>query len=295
MRTTRWLAVIALVAAVVLQAGRAWAPYHVVVVDQVFFGTEDCPNAQYVMMRLTGAGMRFVGGQRVMSQNADGSDADDFGTFATEVSNGALGAHFIMGTADAAALFDLELDQEASGELVFPDGRVCFGLFGGGPVDCVAYGDFTGDNGTNNLPAAAAVRGMALIRGTDTANDQNDFALGAPAPRNNAGDSGVLGVCPGGADTPTPTRTSTGGAVDTATPTRTATPMGVPTGTVSACVGDCDDTGMVAINELIRGVNISLGLQSLDTCAAFDCLGNGMVPVNCLIQGVNNSLNGCPE
>jgi hypothetical protein len=71
-------------------------------------------------------------------------------------------------------------------------------------------------------------------------------------------------------------------------------PTGVPTGTVSACVGDCDDMGSVAINELILGVNISLGAQPLSSCEAFDCLGNGMVPVNCLIQGVNNSLNGCP-
>jgi hypothetical protein len=30
------------------------------------------------------------------------------------------------------------------------------------------------------------------------------------------------------------------------------------------CVGDCDGNGTVAINELITGVNIDLGLQTID-------------------------------
>jgi hypothetical protein len=59
------------------------------------------------------------------------------------------------------------------------------------------------------------------------------------------------------------------------------------------CVGDCNGNGMVGINELVLGVNISLGLQPVSACEAFDCQNNGMVGVNCLIQGVNNSLLGC--
>jgi hypothetical protein len=59
------------------------------------------------------------------------------------------------------------------------------------------------------------------------------------------------------------------------------------------CVGDCNNDGMVAINELVLGVNIALGLQSIDVCEAFDCQDTGTVPINCLIQGVNNALNGC--
>jgi hypothetical protein len=59
------------------------------------------------------------------------------------------------------------------------------------------------------------------------------------------------------------------------------------------CTGDCNDSGNVSIDELVLGVNISLGTAELSRCEAFDCEGNQMVPVNCLIQGVNNSLNGC--
>lgn len=285
MRTATRLASIALCAFVLLHAGRAWAPYHVVVVDQVFFGTADCPNAQYVMMRLTGAGMVFISNQSVSTQNADGNDAGDFGTFTETLENGALGAHFIMGTADAAALFGIEMDKEADGQLVFQDGRVCFAVFNGAPVDCVAYGAYTGDNGSGGTPATAPTLGMALVRQSDTSNDATDFALGAPAPSNNAGDVGVIGQCQGTGDTPTPTGGET---------TPTPTPTGVPTGTVSFCVGDCSGEGMVQINELVIGVNIALGSLPIGDCPAFDCQNNGTVPINCLIQAVNNALNGCP-
>jgi hypothetical protein len=286
MQSTRWLSVIALVGVVLLYAGRAWAPFHIMAVDEVFFGTADCPNAQYVRLRLLSAGMMFVNNQHITTQNADGSAAGDFGVFDKNAANGANGANILMGTADAAGLFGVEMDTQVSGHLIFPDGRVCFGNFGGQPVDCVAYGNFTGDNGGGGAPAAAPVLGMALSRTSTSGPDSTAFAVAAPAPRNNAGDTGTLGVCPGGVSTPTVT-------VPGNTPTATVMPTGVPTGTTSACVGDCNDSNNVSIDELVRGVNISLGLQSLSSCEAFDCQHNGMVGVNCLIQGVNNSLDGC--
>src|SRR6478672_3959942 len=59
------------------------------------------------------------------------------------------------------------------------------------------------------------------------------------------------------------------------------------------CVGDCDDDGVVAINELILGVNIALGTQPANACAAFQD-DNGMVSIAQLIKGVNNALGSCP-
>jgi len=59
-----------------------------------------------------------------------------------------------------------------------------------------------------------------------------------------------------------------------------------------ACTGDCDDNGMVAINELILGVNIVLGLQPVDACPAF-ASSQEMVDIAQLITGVNNALDGC--
>ena len=275
----KWFRSIVLIATVMVPVGSARAAFHLMAVDQVFFGTEDCPNAQYVMLRMLASEQRFVSGQRISTQNADGSAAPDFGAFSSTVSNGANGSSIIMGTAAAAGLFNLEMDQEVTGVIVTPNGRVCFS----GSGDCVAYGAFTGTNTGGGDPAAAPTAGMALIRQSSTGQDSNDFVLAAPAPRNNAGNTGTLGVCPGGASTPTATVVGN-------TPTATV----MPTGTVSACVGDCDHTDTVSINELVRGVNISLGVQPLNSCEAFDCQHNGMVGVNCLIQGVNNSLQGCP-
>ncbi len=59
------------------------------------------------------------------------------------------------------------------------------------------------------------------------------------------------------------------------------------------CVGDCDGSGSVTISDLIIGVNIALGTESITACEAFNCDGTGMVPIHCLIQGVNNALYGC--
>ena len=61
----------------------------------------------------------------------------------------------------------------------------------------------------------------------------------------------------------------------------------------SSCVGDCDGDGAVAVNELIRGVNIALGNAPISDCPSFDVDGSGMVAVNELVRAVSNALSGC--
>lgn len=74
----------------------------------------------------------------------------------------------------------------------------------------------------------------------------------------------------------------------------TAGPEGTPTmGPPPTCIGDCNGDGMVAINELILGVNIALGTTPLSSCPPFDANGDGMVGINELIAAVNSALNGC--
>lgn len=63
----------------------------------------------------------------------------------------------------------------------------------------------------------------------------------------------------------------------------------------SACVGDCNDNGVVAINELIVGVNISLRLRDVADCPAFDGNESGAVEIAEIIRAVNNSLGSCPS
>jgi hypothetical protein len=60
------------------------------------------------------------------------------------------------------------------------------------------------------------------------------------------------------------------------------------------CVGDCNLDNDVAINELLTGVNIAIGSQSLAACASMDSDESGTVAVNEIVRAVNNALTGCP-
>jgi plastocyanin len=59
------------------------------------------------------------------------------------------------------------------------------------------------------------------------------------------------------------------------------------------CVGDCDESGSVAVNELVIGVNIALSRAAVDSCASLDTNGDGQVAINELIGAVGNALRGC--
>ena len=60
----------------------------------------------------------------------------------------------------------------------------------------------------------------------------------------------------------------------------------------SVCIGDCDNNGVVTVNELLRGVNIVLGNQAVTVCPAF-MNSQGIVDIAQLVTGVNNTLKGC--
>jgi hypothetical protein len=60
-----------------------------------------------------------------------------------------------------------------------------------------------------------------------------------------------------------------------------------------ACVGDCDGDGVVAINELLIGVNIASGGAPVSACTQFDANGDHTVTVDEVIRAVKNALSGC--
>jgi len=167
----RWLGrTVAFIAGscVVFQAHLSLGSAQEVVIDQIFFGTSDCPNAQYVRLRTLSADQTAVQNQSVATENADGSSAADFGTFSTDLTaNQDAGAAMLIGTTDAQTLFGIAMDQVVSGTLPFPDGRICFGG-SDATADCVAYGAFTGDNAGFGVPAPAPEIGMALVRLSST-------------------------------------------------------------------------------------------------------------------------------
>jgi hypothetical protein len=89
------------------------------------------------------------------------------------------------------------------------------------------------------------------------------------------------------APTDTPTATST------ATPTSTPMPAASPTPTHKSCVGDCNSTGQVTVDELLTMVNIALGNADVSTCLAGDANHDGQVTIDEILTAVNNALNGC--
>jgi hypothetical protein len=62
-----------------------------------------------------------------------------------------------------------------------------------------------------------------------------------------------------------------------------------------SCPGDCDGSGQVGIDELVRGVTIALGTLNLDACASLDIDGDGAILVHELITAVGSALRGCAE
>ncbi len=57
-------------------------------------------------------------------------------------------------------------------------------------------------------------------------------------------------------------------------------------------VGDCNADTAVTVDELIRGVNIALGTQNLQTCPSFDFDGSGYVDIAELISAINYATTG---
>jgi hypothetical protein len=188
----------------------AAATYHIMVIQEVFGGFEQAPGAQYVVLRTQANLQTLVHGQTLPTFDAAGNPAGDFAAFCPtlagsqcdlpNVSPACAGGgcpSFLEGndsfiavaTPWARDLFCVTPDLLATGSLPYPGGRVCFGnvrLFAGsclatGAVDCVAYGDFTGDNGIFGDPAPPLVHGLTLASDHTRPSQCNGTGLDATA------------------------------------------------------------------------------------------------------------------
>jgi len=172
MRTTGLL----IAGALALVPVPALASCHLMEIVEIFAGTDDCPDAHYLVLRMTALAQDAVQGTSIT--NLDGST---FGAFAagTTLANAELGSNILMATARAEGLFGIAADGVADGLLAFPEGRVTYSC----SADAVLYGSIGAE--------PALVRGMALKK-----DGVGDWALGAPTPVNNANQTGTLGTCP---------------------------------------------------------------------------------------------------
>jgi len=77
------------------------------------------------------------------------------------------------------------------------------------------------------------------------------------------------------------------------TPNASASPTPSVTPPPPRCVGDCDGSGDVTVDEIVIGVNIALGNRPITDCPEFDSTGDGAVSIDELIIAVSIALAGC--
>jgi len=61
-----------------------------------------------------------------------------------------------------------------------------------------------------------------------------------------------------------------------------------------SCVGDCDGSGAVTVDELLTMVNIALGIADVSACEAGDANRDGQVTIDEILSAVNAALTSCP-
>jgi hypothetical protein len=79
------------------------------------------------------------------------------------------------------------------------------------------------------------------------------------------------------------------------TPTPSATASASPSATATpSCAGDCENDGQVTVDDLVKLINIALGIRDLEDCLPGDTNNDSLITVEEIIQATNNALNGCP-
>jgi cysteine-rich repeat protein len=184
--------------------------FHEIKVTEVYPGSDAAPNAQYVVLQMYFAGQNLVGGKQVRVFDAEGTLVSTF-TFPANVAIGTDQSKILIATTEAQAFFaPLPADLTMTAALPALGGKVCFfDPLGLGDIDCAAWGGYSGSSTGVGTPENAPVglaRGTAMRRRLDiclsptnldfcddTEDSANDFVSSVtPAPRNNAGQNGVI-------------------------------------------------------------------------------------------------------
>ncbi|MDQ3916286.1 MAG: hypothetical protein M3323_13325 [Actinomycetota bacterium] len=205
MRGVRNIAVTAaLMAAILVPARPAAAVFHLSMIREVFGGSAEQPNAQFVEIQMYTGNQNFVVGERVVVYDSAGTEAGSF-VFTSHVPNGEDQSYILVATPEAEALFDVAADLEMTPVIVRSGGKVCFGN-SDPPVDCASWGGYSGDDSDTGTPFNAPVGllpgqsmerkisggedGERLDAEDDTDDSAADFQMAAPSPTGNAGTPG---------------------------------------------------------------------------------------------------------
>jgi len=275
------LLVLALIGALAMNPRVSSATFHLMNIVEVFPGTAERPDAQYVMLQAYSAFQNLVDQQSVQVFDASGAQVGSF-TFMSNVSNSANQATLLIATPDAASLFGVASDLMMTPVIARTGGKVCYEN-----IDCVSWGDFSGSS-VQPSPSGAPFNadggltlGMAIRRNLgsnerlDAVDDSNDsaadFFFAPPVPRNNAGQTA-----------PTPA----------ASPTPSPTPTETPT-LPRQCAGDCDSDLVITNVELLTLVDIALGDAAAAACPALATKPDGQPSVAEIVRAVNDATDTC--
>src|SRR5690349_11850079 len=113
---------IGLLAAILPSA--AFASFHLMKVVEVFPGSPQNPNAQYVVIQMYTGGQRFVSGHKVNLFTSNNTRTDF--TFSAAVANGNNQDKILIATTEAAALFGITPDLTMTPVLELAGGKACF-------------------------------------------------------------------------------------------------------------------------------------------------------------------------
>lgn len=187
---------------VVVPLTPARALFHLMMVTEVLAGTSTSPDAHLIEMQMYAANQRFLAGHEVAVFDAAGEEIAAF-AFTGPVAEGADQSHVLLATEQAETEFGVEADLAMTPVLTAGGGSVCFRSADGGPIDCAAWGNYSGDDAATGTPFNATLgllpgRSMtrvttggsdpeALDAGDDTNDSEADFEDAAPSPSNNAG------------------------------------------------------------------------------------------------------------
>jgi hypothetical protein len=170
-------------------------------VSEVFPGTTANVNTAFIELQMFEGGQNLVGGHDVDYYTATGSLLGS-APMTSNVGNGENNRKILIGDTEVqGATPDFVYDQLGDAlHAAAAGGAVCFA--DAQPVDCVAWGNFTGQAGLPGqagTPLAGAITdGQSITRSTapgcpnllepgdDTDNSSVDFTQGAPNPQNNS-------------------------------------------------------------------------------------------------------------
>jgi hypothetical protein len=185
-----------LVLALAVLSGAAQADGRLITIDEILGSWQGDDEIQFVELRTRASGQNLMAGAEL---EIFGGDAIQHLRFPAPLPNDLADTHILIATERLANLAGLDPDFTIQpGILQSRNGRICYRApdpFAGGTsrVDCVAYGDFSGDNDEFGAPTPITPDNRSLQRVQLLRNNRADFrGVLDPTPENSLGQRAVL-------------------------------------------------------------------------------------------------------